>query len=197
MSKALTEDDFRHAADLLGCSVAAIKAVAEVEAPNGGFNQNDTPTTLFEAHKFHLFTDGRFDEQHPNLSGPTWDKSKYGKTWLAERRRLAKAIALDREAALKSTSWGRFQLMGFNYELCGYEELEVFVADMHRAEKEQLMAFVAFLRNAGIDDELREHRWAAFAKRFNGPSYAVNKYDQRLAAAYEKFNSNGANGSHA
>lgn len=186
MSRTLTEDDFRHAADLLGCSEAAIKAVAEVEAPRGGFNPNDTPVTLFEAHWFHRFTDGRFDAEHPNLSGADWDRTQYGRNWLAERRRLAKAIALDREAALKATSWGKFQCMGFNYELAGYEDLEVFVSDMHRSEREHLFAFVAFVRNTGLDDELREQRWAAFARKYNGAGFAANRYDTRMAEAFAR-----------
>jgi hypothetical protein len=34
---------------------------------------------------------------------------------------------------------------------------------------------------------LRDKDWAGFARRYNGPAYAENKYDEKLSAAYEKF----------
>lgn len=186
MDKTLTAADFKQAAEALGCSVAAVKAVAEVEAPRGGFNENGTPATLFEGHKFHKFTQGRFDASHPTLSYATWTREHYGKGWLEERRRLAAALELNREAALKATSWGKFQIMGFNHELAGYAELEAFVADMHRTEREHLFAFVHFVKNNGLDEYLRDQRWASFARKYNGPGFAVNHYDERLAAAFAK-----------
>ena len=49
----LTESDFKHAAELLGVEVAAIKAVLEVETGNkGGFLAVGKPTILFEGHIF-------------------------------------------------------------------------------------------------------------------------------------------------
>jgi hypothetical protein len=34
---------------------------------------------------------------------------------------------------------------------------------------------------------LQSHDWAAFAKGYNGPGYAKNAYDVKLAEAYERF----------
>jgi hypothetical protein len=31
---------------------------------------------------------------------------------------------------------------------------------------------------------LRDHRWEAVARRYNGPNYAINRYDERLKAEY-------------
>jgi hypothetical protein len=39
----------------------------------------------------------------------------------------------------------------------------------------------------GIADDLKAHRWAEVAKRWNGPGYAKNAYDTKLAAAYAKW----------
>lgn len=36
-------------------------------------------------------------------------------------------------------------------------------------------------------DALRNKDWATFARCYNGSGYAVNKYDEKLKAAYEKF----------
>ncbi|MEA3082739.1 MAG: N-acetylmuramidase, partial [Paraburkholderia sp.] len=32
--------------------------------------------------------------------------------------------------------------------------------------------------------QIRTHHWAAFAKGYNGPTYAVNNYDSKLANAF-------------
>ena len=37
-----------------------------------------------------------------------------------------------------------------------------------------------------LADELREKRWADFARKYNGVNYAINKYDTKLAAEFVK-----------
>lgn len=187
MKPTLTEQDFQDAADQLGCEVAAIKAVCQVEAPRGGFNPDDTPVTLFEGHKFHKFTNGAFDGEAPDLSYPTWNRKHYGKNWQAEQDRLQRAMALDREAALKSASWGKFQIMGFNHESVGFPTIQGFVNAMYAGEREHLMAFVLFVLKNGLAPVLRRKDWANFARGYNGPGYAENRYDDKMAAAYAKF----------
>lgn len=187
MKPSLTEQDFKDAADRLGCEVAAIKAVCKVEAPRGGFNPDDTPATLFEGHKFSGFTLGKFDASAPDISYPKWTTKFYGKTWEAEQDRLQRAIALNREAALKSASWGKFQIMGFNHELAGFKTLQEFINAMYRSERDQLMAFVSFIQKANLTGALRRLEWKSFARGYNGPSYAANQYDIKLAAAYASF----------
>lgn len=187
MKPALTEQDFKDAAERLGCDAAAIKAVCKVEAPKGGFNPDGTPTTLFEGHKFHAFTGGTFAKQAPDLSYPKWTRIYYGKTWQAEQDRIQRAMKLDREAAIKSASWGKFQIMGLNYELAGFDTLQAFVNAMYAGEREQLLAFCSFIEKAGLLAPLRRLDWANFARRYNGPSYAANEYDTKLATAYSRY----------
>jgi len=187
MKPTLTVQDFADAAGQLSCEVAAIRAVCEVEAPRGGFNPDGTPATLFEGHKFHKLTGGLYDIEAPTLSFPTWTRKHYGKDWKAEQARLQAATALDREAALKSASWGKFQIMGFNHESVGFPTIQGFVNAMYQGEREHLMAFVMFVLKNGLAPALRRGDWAAFARGYNGPAYAENKYDVKLAAAYAKF----------
>ena len=183
----LTDADFASAATTLGCIAAAVKAVCQVEAPRGGFNPDGTPVTLFEAHIFHRYTNGRFDATHPDLSSPKWNRALYGKGWEAEQARLQRAVALDPVAARMSASWGRFQLMGFNFAICGFADVQAFVNAMYTSEASQLAAFVQYVKHVGLGDELRDKRWAAFALRYNGAEYTKNKYDLELAAAYKTF----------
>jgi N-acetylmuramidase len=187
MKPNLIEKDFYDAAFILKCDVAAIKAVCQVEAPKGGFNPDGTPVTLFEGHKFHSFTNGKFTASHPDLSQKTWNRQFYGKTWQAEQIRLQRAMALDRDAALKSASWGKFQIMGFNHKQAGFDTVQKFINAMYKGEREHLMAFVSFVHANGLADDLARLDWAGFARGYNGPSFAANAYDKKMAAAYSKF----------
>lgn len=188
MSKLLVESDYAEAATSLGCDVAAIKAVCEVEAPQGGFHADGaTPRILFEAHHFHRLTGGRFTASHPNISSAKWNRALYV-GGAGEHKRLQEAVALDRDAALQSASWGKFQIMGFNYELAGYPTVQEFVNAVYAGEREQLQGFVTFLGNTGLTAALREHRWMDFARGYNGAGYAANQYDTKLAAAWLRHN---------
>lgn len=186
MNQGLIHEDYLRAASRLRCEVAAIRAVCEVEAPRGGFFPDGTPATLFEGHKFSAFTGGIYDEPHPEISYPTWTREHYG-NWEREKERLAEAIRLDREAALKSASWGKFQIMGFNHKAAGFPSVQKFVNAMYEGEGAQLDAFVNFVLHEKLDDELRERRWADFSRRYNGPGFEKNKYHVKLAQAFERF----------
>lgn len=180
----LTEHDWQRAADYLGVPVAAVKAVAEVEAPGSGFLESGEPRILFERHKFSRHTGGRFDSQHPDISFPKW--GGYGKE-SAQHGRLARAAALDRDSALKSASWGRFQILGENYKQAGFDTIQDFINAMYRDEASQLYAFVCFIKNdKRLLEAIRKLNWAVFARIYNGPAFAENSYDVKLAKAYKK-----------
>lgn len=187
---ALTREDFIDDAAKIGCDIAAVMAVAEVESRGGGFDPEGFPKTLFEAHWFHKLTKGKYTASHPHLSQPSWDTGKkfYGKTWQEEKIRLAEACKLDRTAALQSASWGMFQIMWFNHAVCGFKTVQQFVNAMCKNENTQLEAFTNYVINRGLADELQDLRWADFARLYNGPGYAANKYDEKLAKAYAKHN---------
>lgn len=65
----LSEADYDEAAGTLGCEVAAVKAVAEAES--GGriaFDSKNRPVILFERHKFHKHTGGKFSASYSWIS---------------------------------------------------------------------------------------------------------------------------------
>ncbi|MDW6001868.1 N-acetylmuramidase family protein [Vibrio mangrovi] len=184
--RGLSEQDYQDASEALACDVAAIKAVSDVESSGSGFFPSGAPCVLFEAHQFSKYSDHQFDESHPAISSPKWDRSLYvgGEK---EYQRLQEAITLDREAALKSASYGRYQIMGFNHQTAGYDDVESFVRDMFLAERHHLMAFVNFIKsNPKLLSSIQSLDWATFARYYNGPGYAENHYDERLQQAYER-----------
>ena len=117
---------------------------------------------------------------------PKWDKSHY-KSGEAEYTRLERARKIHHDAADASASWGMFQIMGFNYAACGEKSVAGFVDMMSRSELHQLLLSARFIKSGGMLPALQQKNWAEFAKRYNGPAYAQNKYDEKLAAAYKKF----------
>lgn len=182
--RALKPEDFQAVAKTMGCSVAAVRAVAEVEAQGSGFQRDGRPKILFEAHWFAEFTGDRYNNSHPDISSARWNRSLYI-GGAAEWDRIYKALCLDREAALKAASWGLGQVMGFNHRVAGYSNVETFVRDMHDSEGKQLAAMFNFIRNNGLAKYLINLDWENFAFNYNGESYKVNQYHLKLADAYE------------
>lgn len=178
-----TAEGYAGAAWLLMTDVASMRAVAHVEAGReGAFFDDGRPVVLFERHLFHRLTDGRWDREAPDLSNPT--AGGYG-AMNAQHDRLAAAAQLDRMAALKATSWGLFQILGLNYAAAGYTQLQRFINAMYRSADDHLRAFVMFIRHdPRLVDAIRSHDWVAFAFAYNGPAYARNHYDSRMAEAY-------------
>lgn len=180
----LTDDDYKQAADALGCEVEVIKAVVEVEAAGDGFLPDGRVKILFEAHIFHRYTKGKYTADHPHISSKTWNKKLY-KGGAGEWGRMEEAFLLDPVAAQMSASYGAFQIMGFNFALCGFTKVEDFVEAM-TTETGQLGAFVEFIKSKDLDDELRLKDWTGFARIYNGPGFRKNAYDERMAKAYAK-----------
>lgn len=183
----LGDADYERAAKAIGCTVAAVRAVAEVES-RGGFFADARPKILFERHIFSRQTNRKFDASHPRVSSPAPGGYIGGP---AEYDRLTAAIALDRAAALKSASWGAFQIMGFNHKAAGFADVEAFVKAMVAGQGAQLDAFARFINASSLGDELIRKDWPGFARGYNGPDYARNRYDIKLAAAFTLHNHGG------
>lgn len=191
-SKGLTESDYSRAARELGCEVAAIKAVAEVESAGRGLLPDGRPTILFEAHIFDRLTKGAYrgsrDRRGVLLSVPKWDRALYGASGVHQYERLEDAMMLNERAAVMSCSWGRFQIMGFNFAACGLPDVDTLIEflENHDEDHEHLDLFVRYILVNGLDDELRNLDWRGFARQYNGPGYEANAYHTKMAAAYRR-----------
>lgn len=193
-----SEEAFIRAAKTIGCRVAMIKAFAQVESgPHGAFLDTGEPVILFERHKFHKFTNGRYGGEYVKdpevplevamISNPK--AGGYGSVSI-QHKKLHHASEFDRDAALKSCSWGLFQIMGFNYALCGFDTLQSFINAMYNSVDKHLEAFVQFiLSNKHLKQALIEEDCADAARIYNGPQYAKNKYDIKLRKALDHFSS--------
>ncbi|MBE2186690.1 MAG: DUF3380 domain-containing protein [Rhodothermales bacterium] len=205
MPEPLTAHDYAAAAAALGCSVATIKAFAEVESgPLGGFLPSGEPTILYEPHVFyrcggHAFTDKTVAAGGKmwRLAYPKWVRpdakrgiNPYGPSSI-QHTKLAAAAALNRDAALQACSWGRFQILGENWRVAGYGSLQAFVNDMYEGERGQLRAFVGFCKGKGLGPILARQEWSRAVTIFNGPGQ-VAAYVKRLKAAHARYAGEGS-----
>lgn len=191
----LTNEMIVALANDLGLEPALLKSVQLVEsAGRDGFLVDGRPQILFEGHimykeiknKFGLDKAVATQKSYPTICFPKWDKSKY-LGGAHEYKRLEIAKKIDEECALNSTSWGMFQIMGFNYQLCGCQSVDEMVQKMSESHEMQLEMMYHFLYNSGLVKHLKAKDWDAFAKGYNGPGYKDNNYDQKLRNTYENF----------
>ena len=189
----LTEEDYREVAEALDVEVAAIKAVVDIEAgrTHQGFWAQDKPVINFDLAMFRRMAARnkvsltKATKTHPVIfSRP--NVARYGSQQAAQQARLDAAREIHDLSAIQGTFWGMFQIGGFNWKKCGAESPEQFVELMSRSERDQLDLFANFVRNTGMQPFLKAKNWAAFAKRYNGNSYAARGYHTRLAQAYAK-----------
>lgn len=185
---ALTREQIQTAATSYGLDYATVAAVASVESSGNGFNsKTGFPIVLFEGHHFSRLTNHQYDLTNPTISYPKWTKKFYSGTSTGEEQRLQDAIKLNRIAALQSASYGMFQIMGFNFAACGCKDVQDLVNQMCKSEESQLNLFLKFVKSQGLIPHLKSKNWAKFAAGYNGPEYAKNSYDVKLAKAYQKF----------
>lgn len=190
--KKLTEQDIEDTAQELSLEVAVIKSVCEVESRGSGFLSNRKPRILFEGHIFWKelkklgISPEDYEAGNEDILYPKWTREYY-LGGAKEYNRLDRAKKISEKAALASASWGMFQIMGFNYALCGFTDVNSYVKEQYLSEGNHLKAFGSFIQSTRLLRHLKAKNWAAFAKGYNGPSYKVNKYDEKLKKAYEKY----------
>lgn len=173
----------------IGVGEDEMHAVIEVETRGGGHDKLKRPRILFEMHVFYrnLPEAKRSAAVAQGLAYKSWKPGNYGAE-SEQYPKLFRALAIDETAALAACSWGLGQILGENYKLAGYGSPHAMVsAFIAGGEAEQLAAMVRFIKAKGLDDELRRHDWAGFARGYNGEGYKANGYDLKLAVAFAKW----------
>jgi hypothetical protein len=191
----------------LGCDVETIRALAMVESgPYGAFLTTGEPVILFEPHWFSRLTGGKYnwyrvpvdhssDNEHVRndrisarwrvISRPMWTPGTYGPVSV-QHYRLAEAVKYDRDDALKSASWGLFQVLGVNHTYAGHDTLQSFINAAYRSVDDHLAMFVSFIQlyNPRLLPAVQRRDWDTVAMIYNGPGQ-VNVYAPKLKVAYD------------
>ncbi len=173
--------DFAAIAKLAGIPVPVLRAIKEVES-------NGKPSAVrFEPHLFH--------RHRPDLADRVpYTKSHRGYSMVAKetsRRALEHAMTVDADVAIRSTSFGSYQVLG-GYLLAAYPgdpmaAYRAFRDDPDEASDRMVAAW--------FKDNVRARRAAnasppdftALAKAYNGPNQHVHKYDERIERAWRKY----------
>lgn len=179
-----------------GIAPELVLAVAEVEsngrngyAPDG----SGRLLVLFEAHIFYNqlqqrgFKPAELMKKYPNLISPVWNQKLY-KGGAFENQRLMEAIAIHREAAFYSASYGMFQIMGFNHVNCGFKTVDEFISYNRVSQENQVECFIRYIKSIPAMFKALINRDAArFARLYNGPEFKKNDYDTKILKAIEKY----------
>lgn len=182
MEKTLTNSQIQALAQANGYEYAALKAVVSVESSGHGFSDKT----------------GRIIIQFE----PTWFKRKYadwksyqaGHTWVnngvddqtAEWKAFNDAFAISPNVAMQATSIGLLQVMGFHWQLLGFNSVGAMWDYAKESEANQLDLGIRFIKsNPKLDIALKAKDWRTFAYYYNGEQYEKFNYHNRLAIAYK------------
>lgn len=114
----------------------------------------------------------------------------YGPSGLHQYKRLTKAYQLDKSAALQSCSWGKFQIMGFNYSSAGYKDVFEFVKSMSTGDPAHIKAFLKFAKsNKILSSGLKDIDFEKIAEGHNGAGWrSVNpEYAKNIEKYYNQY----------
>lgn len=192
----ITASDWKTQAANIGCEVAVLKAIPMVETNHiGGFLRDSgtppVPTILYERKRFSTETKRKYDDTNADLSysEASFDAAKEGNpkayaadlatrmyvNGLANYRRFINAYQLDKDAAVDSCSWGKFQIMGFNYANCGIKTRTQFLTAVFASEKSQFDLYVGFIQNdehGALKEAVIKKDWVKVARIYNGTAEA-------------------------
>lgn len=189
-ARAIGHADMVAAAARLDVPVGHLQMVRKVESGGVSFDQSGRPIILPEPHIFYRQTRGAHGRTA--FSYPSWGERPYPKSYNERWDMLADMAERDEAAAIESASWGLWQIMGFHWQALGYESAQAFARSMVESEVGHLEALVRFLEVNQLADELRACRAGdpdscrPFARAYNGPGYAKNKYHIKMAGELAK-----------
>jgi hypothetical protein len=185
-AKRIEDIDLPRVGHMIGVGEDEVHAILDVESAGSGFDSKGRVKMLFEPHVFwRLLGKGpkRDAAAKQGLAYPNWRRD-YPKDSFP---RLIAAMKIDPEIALRSASWGLGQIMGFNHAAAGFLSAAAMVKAFADDEDQHLEAMIRFIKANKLDDELRRHDWAGFARGYNGPGFAKNGYDKKIKAAFDRW----------
>ena len=172
---AIGASDIAMLADKLEVHPADLEAISEVESGGFGWFKDGRIKILFEKHQFYKRLDGstRNKAVRAGLARRIWISPKNGgykeqSNSNARYNILEKAIAYDEEAAYQSASIGRYQIMGFNYGICGFISAKHMFINFVESEAHQLRAFSNFLKGNSLVPAIRRRDFEKIETVYNG-----------------------------
>lgn len=143
-----------HEAKLASLDPTIALAIFSVES--GRAYDNDTGLVIirFEPHVFKRYT--KQDVLAPHTSQK------------AEWESFINAYKINSDAAIKSTSYGLPQLMGFNFGVTNHTDPKSLLLAFQRSCREQIAGFFGFVKKNGLEEKARKEDFVGFARKYNG-----------------------------
>jgi hypothetical protein len=173
-----------------------LEALIQVESGGEGFYQNVLAKIRVEAHLLIHPDYGNREALSPYFApGNSWQEAYYRTAPDGEMRQyhigqdgeqaaFAVAARIDEDAAIRCTSWGLGQVMGFHWQRLGYASPRAMMKAMHRSEAAQLVAMVNYiLSTKGLAEAINAKDWDTITRLYNGVGLE-HVYTPRLKAAY-------------
>lgn len=178
-------------ADKYNIEAAALLSVADVESAGKPFwtvNGKPRPAVRFEGHYFYqrLNDADRVKATEAGLASPKAGVVANPSSFAARYTLIANAVKINAQAAYESVSWGLGQVMGAHWQALGYSSVTDMVEAANTVEG-QVDMMVRFIEQNDLRKYLDNHDWKNFAKRYNGSGYKKNKYDTKMAEAYQVY----------
>jgi len=190
----INDNDYATTAKDLGVEKEVLMAIASQESKHASFKAVKQATILFERHKMYrlLIKKGNtkasvdaLSKKYPSIVNE--DSGGYNDMTSYEKLKIAKSI--DYSCAVQSCSWGKFQVMGFNYANLYSSPRELEKA-MNMCELQQFKYFVSYLKNtSGMVDALKNKNWERIAILYNGPNWKNQnpEYANNIKRYYNQF----------
>lgn len=165
---------------------AILMAVIEIESNGAEFGPSGLPIIRWEGHYFDrlVSADKREEARNAGLAHPSAGKIKNPKDQGKRYEILARAMKIDRVAALSSISIGVGQVMGSHWEKLGFNNVAEMFDQARTGYIGQVELMLRYIVAFGLLDELKRYDWDAFARGYNGKNYAAGGYHTKLKAAY-------------
>jgi hypothetical protein len=170
-------------------------AILLVESRNKGF-KNGNLVLRFELHIFkNYFVKGIKNKeifaQHFNIYNQ-YHYFNYNNTWIEyhhnnlEKEAFELAKTLNEEYALLSTSYGVCQLMGYNHDSVGFDNVFKLYNYMLKSELNHYKVFISFLENRNIIHYIKEYNFDRIAELYNGTSN-IKIYSELIKNKYKEL----------
>jgi LysM repeat protein len=217
----ISQKDIEAAAKEIGCEAGLIYAIARQESAHSSFikiGSRMVPAILYERHQFRNYTRPNkksvspYEASHPDICGAPYARARknkqrawvhiksgatmpeddvYGPSGAFQYQRLWRAYQLNSDAALMACSWGKFQIMGFNFKAAGFSDVKTFTRAMSRSDAEHIKAFLKFAKSKKVLlNGLQTKNFDKIAEGHNGENWrAINpEYASNIEKFYKEYN---------
>lgn len=171
----VVDEELLQLANLFDIDLKILKAIIKVESGGVGFNTDGKIIIQFEPSWFKRFS---------NQSNFIIDNNKVGnqkEEWIA----FNAAFKINPDAAMKSTSIGLMQIMGFHYLDLGFKTVGEMWDYAKASERNQVEIAIRFIKNnPKLFKAVKEHDFKTIAFYYNGSNYQKYNYDKRLQQTY-------------